>query len=92
MAFSVRDVREAVSWYRKTFRCEVRYQDATGALLAFQNVLLALVIPEEHPPHLALVNERAEEFGPLKPHRDGTRSTYIKDPAGNSIEVLAPTE
>jgi hypothetical protein len=25
----------------------------------------------------------------LKLHRDGTRSCYVRDPAGNSVEVMA---
>jgi hypothetical protein len=32
----------------------------------------------------------AAEHGPLKTHRDGTRSVYVQDPAGNSVELLAP--
>ena len=29
------------------------------------------------------------KFGALKLHRDGTRSCYVTDPAGNSVEILA---
>jgi len=29
------------------------------------------------------------KFGVLSAHRDGTRSTYAKDPAGNSVEIMA---
>ncbi|MFM8893395.1 MAG: VOC family protein [Planctomycetia bacterium] len=36
------------------------------------------------------MHPRAEEFGPLKGHRDGTRSCYVADPSGNPVEVLAP--
>ena len=89
VAISVRDVGEAVAWYTKTFRCEVRYQDATWALLRFGNLDLALVIPEQHPPHLAFSHPDAGAFGPLKTHRDGTRSTYVADPSGNSVELMA---
>lgn len=88
-AISVRDVAEAVSWYTKTFRCTVSYQDASWALLEFENTRLALVIPEQHPPHFAFVSPQAAAFGPLKTHRDGTRSTYVKDPAGNTVEIMA---
>jgi hypothetical protein len=48
-----------------------------------------LVIPEQHPPHIAFTSPKAEQFGALKTHRDGTRSTYVKDPAGNSVEIMA---
>lgn len=90
VAIAVRDVAEAVAWYRRHFRCEIGYQDDTWALLEFGNTRLALVIPEQHPPHIGFIHPQAEAFGPLKPHRDGTRSCYVADPAGNPVEVLAP--
>jgi catechol 2,3-dioxygenase-like lactoylglutathione lyase family enzyme len=90
VAVPVTDVRSAVEWYRSTFRCEVKYQDETWALLQFANIRLALVIPAQHPPHIGFVSPEAERFGPLKTHRDGTRSVYVSDPAGNQLEVLAP--
>lgn len=89
VAVPVTDVGSAVEWYRKTFRCEVTYQDETWALLKFANIRLALVIPAQHPPHIGFVSPDAERFGTLKTHRDGTRSCYVKDPAGNDVEVLA---
>jgi hypothetical protein len=88
-AIPVEDVASAVDWYTRTFRCEVKYQDLTWALLAFENVRLALVVPSQHPAHIGFVSEEAEKFGPLKTHRDGTRSCYVKDPAGNAVEILA---
>lgn len=90
VAISVRDVGEAVRWYTETFRCRVVYQDETWAMLQFGNVHLALVIPTQHPPHLGFVTPEAEKYGELKTHRDGTRSIYLADPAGNPIELLAP--
>lgn len=89
IAIAVRDVAEAVAWYTKTFRCSVSYQDPTWALLEFENTKLALVIPEQHPPHVAFTNADAASFGPLKTRRDGTRSTYVKDAAGNAVEIMA---
>lgn len=89
IAISVKDIADAVNWYTQHFRCKVRYQDATWAMLEFGNIQLALVIPEQHPPHVAFVHPEAEKFGPLKTHRDGTRSTYVTDPAGNAVEVMA---
>ena len=89
VAVPVQDITAAVNWYTHTFRCEVKYQDATWALLGFENMSLALVVPEQHPPHIGLVSPEAEKFGALKTHRDGTRSVYISDPGGNSVEVLA---
>lgn len=90
IAISVKDIGSAVEWYQKHFKCEVTYQDDTWAFLSFGNIKLALVIPEQHPPHLAFVSEQAESYGTLKPHRDGTRSLYVNDPSGNSVEIMAP--
>ena len=90
VAISVKDIAEAVDWYRTTFRCDVTYQDDTWAMLRFANINLALVLPSQHPPHLGFVTSKAHDFAPLKKHRDGTESVYISDPAGNPVELLAP--
>ena len=89
VAVPVQQIAPAVDWYRKTFKCEIAYQDDTWALLKFANMSLALVVPEQHPPHIGLVSDQAESYGTLKVHRDGTRSIYLNDPAGNSVEILA---
>ncbi len=90
VAVVVDDIAEAVTWYRNTFRCEVTYQDGTWAMLKFANLGMALVVPDQHPPHLGFVTPRAAEFGHLKRHRDGTESIYISDPSGNAVELLSP--
>ena len=94
IAISVKEktIAEMVEWYRETFRCEVTYQDETWAMLQFENVQLALVVPGQHPPHLGFETPSAESHGELKLHRDGTRSIYIPDPAGNAVELLAPMD
>ena len=89
IAISVDNIEKAIEWYKATFRCEVSYQDATWALLEFANIKMALVIPEQHPPHIALLGDPTE-FGEPKVHRDGTSSVYLKDPDGNNVEILAP--
>lgn len=88
LAISVSNIEESVRWYSETFRCQIAYQDPTWALLQFGNLQLALVIPEQHPPHIAFSHSDAASFGPLKAHRDGTRSTYIADPSGNAVEIM----
>lgn len=90
IAVPVRSIPESVAWYMARFRCLILHQDQTWALLGFGNVRLALVVPEQHPGHLAFAHERASDFGELVQHRDGTRSTYIEDPAGNTVELLDP--
>jgi catechol 2,3-dioxygenase-like lactoylglutathione lyase family enzyme len=90
VAIPVEDVAAAVDWYTKTFHCEVTYQDETWAFLKFGNIKLALVIPSQHPAHIGFVSPDAGKYGALKLHRDGTKSCYVKDPAGNAIEILEP--
>ena len=92
VAIAVTDISVALEWYRRHFQCEVAYQDETWALLQFENIKLALVIAEQHPAHLGFFRSDAADFGTLKPHRDGTKSVYIKDPAGNSLEILERQE
>jgi len=88
VAISVQDIAQAVNWYQEQFCCDVVYQDDTWAMLQFANVQMALVIPDQHPPHLGFTSPKAEEYGELKTHRDGTRSIYISDPSGNAVEIL----
>lgn len=57
-------------------------------MIKFENVSLALVLPDQHPYHFAITCEDAEKYGTLTPHRDGTESIYIKDPDGNHVELL----
>ncbi|MCA9029491.1 MAG: VOC family protein [Planctomycetaceae bacterium] len=90
VAIRVNDIAESVQWYRDNFACEIGYQDATWALLNFANTSLALVIAEQHPPHIGFATDKAESVGNLKTHRDGTRSVYIEDPSGNAVELLDP--
>lgn len=88
IAIQVQDVQSALDWYTSNFDCVVEYVDATWAYLRFENIKLALVIPGQHPPHICFISPDAARFGALKDHRDGTQSVYVKDPAGNSVEIL----
>jgi catechol 2,3-dioxygenase-like lactoylglutathione lyase family enzyme len=90
VALQVSDVGRAVAWYQARFKCEVAWRDETWALLRFANTSLALVVPGQHPPHVALSVEGAERYGELTPHRDGTRSVYVKDSEGNVVELMDP--
>jgi extradiol dioxygenase family protein len=88
IAVAVSDVKGTVDWYLKNFKCQVTYQDDSWALLEFANIRVAFVLPQQHPPHFALLRDPAL-FGEPTTHRDGTRSVYLSDPSGNSVEVLA---
>ncbi|MEZ5952362.1 MAG: VOC family protein [Planctomycetaceae bacterium] len=88
VAISVENIAEAVAWYREQFRCGIVYQDDTWAMLQFANLQMALVVPEQHPPHIGFAMPNAERYGSLKTHRDGTRSVYTSDPCGNVVEMM----
>ena len=89
VAIEVKNIAESIDWYQSKFRCNIKYQDETWALLEFQNVDLALVLPHQHPPHLAFSSVHAEEYGQLKSQRDGPRSVYIRDNSDNTVELMA---
>jgi len=91
IAIPVTDIADAVAFYTARFRVAVDYQDESWALLRFANTKLALVMPDQHPPHVAV--ERADleteaDTRQIANHRDGTRSLYIEDPWSNVIELL----
>lgn len=88
-AVSVSDIAATVDWYTGMLRCRVVHRDETWALLEFANTRLALVVAEQHPPHVAFVSPTADSVGTLVEHRDGTRSCYVRDPGGNAVEVMA---
>jgi catechol 2,3-dioxygenase-like lactoylglutathione lyase family enzyme len=88
VAIQVKNIQRAVEWYRNNFATRVDYQDESWALLRFGNIYLALVKPEQHPPHIAIEHQHAERFGNLTQHRDGTQSVYIADSEGNNVEIM----
>jgi len=89
-AVSVDDVSVGVKWYTENLSACVLYQDETWAFLKIGDTRIALVVPGEHPPHIAFEWSGARDFGPLVTHRDGTASLYIEDPFGNKIELMEP--
>ena len=88
VAIQVDDIAAAIAWYREHWDCVVEWSDATWAMLKFDNTRLALVLPGQHPPHVAFLSESPEDGGMPTYHRDSTSSTYIKDPWGNDIELI----
>ena len=88
IAIEVSAIDEAISWYKKNTNCKISYQDETWAMIQYENISLALVLPGKHPPHIAFEKLNAEDYGELKAHRDGTSSVYVKDPANNAVEIL----
>ena len=88
IAITVDSIDKAVKWYCENFKCSIAYQDETWAKIEFANISLALVVAEQHPGHIGFLVENAQRFGELKTHRDGTKSVYIQDPAGNAVEIM----
>ncbi len=88
VAVVVKEISSAVAWYLENTECEVEYQDDSWAMLQFENIALALVLPKTHPPHIAFLVDRADDFGHASGHRDHTRSVYGKDDSGNSVEYI----
>ena len=91
VAVSITDIKKSVEWYRKNVNARVLYQDETWAFLEASGVKIALVLPSQHPGHLAFDVGPApsEEFlREAKQHRDGSLSRYTTDPDGNSIEWI----
>lgn len=89
------DIAASVQWYVEKFGAIVLYEDATWAFLRLGQGKLALVTPNQHPPHMALrvdeatLREAAQSAGkPVDRHRDGTRGIYIDDPDGNQVELI----
>ena len=85
VAVPVLNIRKGVSYYVKNFKCKLLHEDASWALLEFENTKLALVLPFEHPQHFAVIDNDLEGG---ETHRDGSRSTYVHDHQGNMIERI----
>tara|TARA_B100000945_G_scaffold4469_1_gene3750 strand:+ start:260 stop:562 length:303 start_codon:yes stop_codon:yes gene_type:complete len=88
IALQTRDIKSTVSWYTNNFECDIVFEDDTWALLKFQNINLALVSPNEHPPHIAFRVNNIFEHGKPSTHRDGISYIYKEDNFGNVIELV----
>ena len=88
IAVETSDVKKAVQWYKQNFKCQVKYQDQTWAMILFNNISLALVTPGQHPPHFAVVDAEVKEHKNSKMHRDGIYYTYEHDLDNNVIEKI----
>tara|TARA_Y100000748_G_scaffold117364_2_gene98484 strand:+ start:5700 stop:5999 length:300 start_codon:yes stop_codon:yes gene_type:complete len=88
LAVCTDNITKSVAWYKDNFSCDILYQDDSWAMLEFENIKLALVLPEQHPFHFAILKDDVEKYGAPITHRDGSVSVYIKDRSGNNIEIL----
>ena len=88
IAVETSDVEKAVQWYAQNFKCQIKYQDRTWAMILFDNISLALVTPGQHPPHFAVVDSSVKENENSKMHRDGIYYLYDHDVDNNVIEKI----
>ena len=70
IAIQTKNIDDSVTWFLKKFKCSVIYQDDSWAMLEFENMKLALVLPDQHPPHIAISCVDIEEQGKPGKHRD----------------------
>jgi catechol 2,3-dioxygenase-like lactoylglutathione lyase family enzyme len=95
VAIQVSDIKQSIAWYTERFAdLSVEYSDETWAIMNICGVRLALVMPNQHPRHIAFqteIKDIHEDFmnKKMKKHRDGTKSLYVSDPDGNIIEILS---
>ena len=99
VAVPTQDVASSVRFYVESFGAQVLYQDETWAFLKLGQGKLALVTPTQHPAHVALrVDVRSLEAAAkssgqeVDEHRDGTRGIYVRDNAGNVVELICYPE
>ena len=84
IALVVTNINHAVNWYTKNRDCKVSYQDESWAELQFENIKLNLVLPHQHPPHIAFIDKNVKGIK----HRDDSKSKYAHDTFGNIIEYI----
>ncbi len=89
IALQVDDIRVACLWYIGHFDANVLYLDETWALLGFDNIKIALILPDQHQNHVAIeVNPEQYPDLEFKQHRDGSNYHYLSDPWGNCVELI----
>ncbi len=91
IAINVQNVRKAAKWYTENLGASIRYIDDTWASLSLGDTILALTLPKQHPPHIAVSVKRFSDFPEgheIKYHRDGSAYLYIEDIDGNTIEYI----
>jgi catechol 2,3-dioxygenase-like lactoylglutathione lyase family enzyme len=87
-AIAVADLNAASQWYQTSFKCEEIYRDTKQIILQFENIKLALVLPSQERPHLAIERSDADTFGSLRDLASGVKSCFISDPTGNPVELI----
>ncbi len=89
VAINVAELDKSIKWYTTSFQCDLVYEDARLAILEFSNLTLHLVLPSEQPAHVAYIRDDAHTLGELREQKDGTKTTYLSDPSGKPVEIVA---
>ena len=84
IAITVTNIKHATNWYTENFNCKIKEEYDNWVLLEFDNIDLALVLPHEHPPHIAFVDKSIKG----EKHKDGSEYIYDHDTFGNIIERI----
>ena len=88
VAIQTENIDKSVKWILNKFKCNVKYQDKTWAMLEFENMKIALVLPDQHPPHIAITCDDIEKHGKPAKHRDGSDFLYIEGLDENIFELI----
>jgi catechol 2,3-dioxygenase-like lactoylglutathione lyase family enzyme len=89
IAINVANIEKSICWY-SDLGFATLYEDTTWALLQRGSIKLALTLPNQHPPHIAIRVVDTDHFpnGKISTHRDGSKYLYQKDPDGNVVEWI----
>jgi len=79
---------ESAKWYSERFSGKVMYSDKEWALVKFDNINVAFVLPDEHPGHIAFEVQSIMDNDGFSGHRDGTMFKYKRDKWGNVYELI----
>jgi catechol-2,3-dioxygenase len=96
IAIKSKNISNSVKWYIENLNCEVGYQDSTWAMIKCGETKIAIVLNDQHPPHIAFKVKSALSFpcsdDEIKLHRDSSSYYYGSDPDGNIIEWIVYAE
>tara|TARA_Y100001970_G_C14230849_1_gene858533 strand:- start:1973 stop:2278 length:306 start_codon:yes stop_codon:yes gene_type:complete len=88
VAIQTENIDKSVEWFLNKFKCNVKYQDESWAMIEFENMKIALVLPDQHPPHIAVTCDDIEKHGNPGKHRDGSDFLYIEGLDENIFELI----
>mgnify|MGYP000143699304 CR=1 FL=1 len=88
VALCVEKPKEAAKDYCENYGANLIYADDTWSMIEFDNIKIAFVISNQHPPHIAFAVDKFVEGKTTKSHRDGSESYYESDGHGNFVEFI----